>query len=587
VDVSANKQLSSPSIRLLPPPTAAPSRDEVTGWVPAQFPHRSEGSAQRVYGLQDVERSLPRQINIGPQQPILHGYRMAIAKDPVSPAPAVQARPHTTQPLRCWPTKRSEHSQESTVTRSANLQQYPYFSIADHVPPDVQDRIGKPQQHVSLVDHSLGSRSRGFSGCSQKSSHETLDWLKHPRPVPEYAIPSTHHVASHGFTDKMTWRHDSHRDLFPTDGYGDRESRQGNDNLAMMRNTSHAFRSPSLISASNEKLPIPPLPPRSPFRLDHVDKHAVSYLNSRSLAIHNGSPRLPTACSTWPKRATAVTDSSWDYRMNGTRFREHFEDDGDKEYRAPRPTESHSGSIHQAAYATFPSRHETAYDPRTRSEKPRRASLRNVFANQQTGHTHLLGRTVQEIAAAPFAPLPTHTTDLCTPNASTLVQHTDRQRETTWSQYLALSILFLTCTVLAACNLASYPTGILLSAPASLRFENTTNATSAEADHLVITDLAKPLGPGIKTPTFGSMVLLAIVTVAVYTALCGVIEWAVRCVGRRWVQYESRSAAMGFWVRWVRGFMGCMGAWRETLGVLGGACGAGIVVAGVVWGVLA
>ena len=585
MDVSANKQLSSPSARLPPPPTATPSRDKVAGWVPVQSPHRSEGIAHRAYGSQDVERGLPREITIGPRQPIPHQILMTIAKGHMSLSSELSARSHTTQSWPCWSAKRSEQTPESTVTRSANLQQHPYFSIGGRAAAHVQCKNKQSQQHIAPFNQTLVSRSRGFSQCSQRSSHETLDWLKHPHPVPEYPFSSTHPVTGHSVTDEYPWRHDSHRDLYSIDGYGYRDGRQENDNSALLRNTSHPLRPPCLKTVSCERLPLPPLPPRSPFRLDHIDSHAVRYLNdSRSPA---GFPRPPVSYSTWPKHATAATDSSWDYRTNGTRFREHFEDDHDEEERAPRAMESYSGGTHYATCATLPSRPDNAYDPRTRGKK-KRTSLRNVFARDHAVQAHKPGRTVQEIAAAPFDPLPTHKAEICTPNAESRIQHSDhetRQENTTWSQCLVLFVFFITCTILAACKLASYPNGILFIAPVSLCLGN---ATSREAAHAVIADLAqiKTLEPGIRTPTFGAVVLVVIVSIAVYKVLSKAIEWSVRCVERRWVRFESGSA-MGFWIQWVRGFLRCVGAWRETLGVLGGACGAAVVVAGVVWGVLA
>jgi hypothetical protein len=81
--------------------------------------------------------------------------------------------------------------------------------------------------------------------------------------------------------------------------------------------------------------------------------------------------------------------------------------------------------------------------------------------------------------------------------------------------------------------------------------------------------------------------VFGVTVVAVYVVLCEAFCWAVGYAKKRWRDYESQGASSSFWSPWAKRCVDWVFGWKETLGVVVGAIVAGVLVASVVWGVLA
>jgi hypothetical protein len=335
-------------------------------------------------------------------------------------------------------------------------------------------------------------------------------------------------------------------------------------------------------STSTERQ-IPPVPPRNSLRptrsINALENHPAF---SPSPAFDDISQVGPSALTaSLPIRPTIALHPLWDRSRSGSRFFEDFSSDETPLPSRPVRTDLAAQRLKTKTTVAVPldnasrSRQGPDWSWRKRSPRAQRSVVpiqhmfRNIRADENENEHNerpVSGRTLQEIAAAPFEvgsnlyvmrqdPFVLDDVEGCRAENG----HSRSPNQVCrWVQPLVLSAMFLVFVIVGLWKLARWRTGIL----------EREGSSSGVA--------------GLQMPTVGEALVFFMAIVGVYVAVSEALRWALLSTQKNWKGCTSSITTLRaprLWMKWLNGG-------ENTLAVILGAVMASTFVAGILWGVL-
>jgi hypothetical protein len=538
-----------------------------------------------------------------------------------SPPDAAGAKKnHSTSPLVPAPYQGLEPWEYAGLKRHQHKQRdYARDNIRDHIHVQV-DKMRRVLLQLN--------ESRSTIALDTRSSANTDEWLKHPSGSLDGGLQSEEHDTktpnlTRGGLSQTADMHVGIRSVrrrFLTNivpelkqGSLNRQSREGPhgstgdkgarvdsplQNLESVQCNGHDTSKESGVIATGQKAScpgehsasterqVPPVPPRNSLRLSRSINALKNHpAFSPSPAFDNISEVGPSALpASLPIRPTIALQPSWDRSRSGSRFFEDFSSDETPLPLRPVHTDPAAQNLGSNTIPAVPldnasgSRRSLNWSWRKRSPRAPRSviPIQHIFRNVRADeHEHderpISGRTLQEIAAAPFdvgSNLQVMRQDpLIVPDdvegcRAEIGHSTSPNQLYRWVQPLVLSAMFLVFVTVGLCKLARWRIGLL---------EREGNSRGVA---------------GLPMPTVGEVFVFFMAIVGVYVAVSEALRWALLRTQKKWKGCTSSVTTMRAPGSWCVVLMKWLSGGKDTLAVILGAVIASTFVAGVVWGVL-